>query len=122
MTSLPSDFPQLPQSMDGQELPDFINAKIIERDVRLPNYPLPSRFDFSIKKSGLFGVEEGTAFDEGATWFPLKALHFTTTAGGFSSYRAIYNEAETALYGKKGNSGYEVILEVEEYISELSGS
>ena len=122
MSSLPSDFPQLPRSVDGQELPDFINAKIIERDVRLPNYPLPDRFDFSIKKSQLFGVDEGSPFDEGAKWFPLKSVQFTTSLGGISSYRALYGRGHTALFGSIGKSGeYKIILDKDEYITGLSG-
>lgn len=123
MSRLPSDFPQLPQSVGGQALPDFMNAVIIERDVKLPGRSLPDRFDFSIKKSNLFGSEAGTAFDEGATWFPLKLVHFTSTSKGISSFRGLYGKGATSLYGKSGDAGdHKLALEKDEYITGISGT
>lgn len=103
MSSLPSDFPSLPASVGGIALPNFLNAKIIETDIKLPFSTVPDKYDFSIKNSGLFGVEEGATFDEGATWFPLKLVHITSTAKGISSYRGHYRDATTSLYGKVGD-------------------
>ncbi|KAF4570097.1 hypothetical protein EYR36_009903 [Pleurotus pulmonarius] len=96
MSRLPSDFPEMPHSVGGQTLPNFVNAKIIERNVKMPVINLPHKFDFSIKKSEAYGANTGKTFDEGATWFPLKLVHMTWTQHGASSYRT-YTDRITSL-------------------------
>jgi hypothetical protein len=103
-------------------LPDFLHAKIIERDVKLPYSSIPERYDFTIKKSACFGAESGTAFDEGATWYPLKIVRFTSNSKGISSYRGHYAEAATGTYGKVGHvDDLTLLLEKDEYITGFSG-
>ncbi|KDQ27085.1 hypothetical protein PLEOSDRAFT_1097387 [Pleurotus ostreatus PC15] len=123
MSRLPSDFPEMPRSVGGQTLPNFVNAKIIERNVKMPVVNLPHKFDFSIKKSDAFGANTGKAFDEGATWFPLKLVHMTWTANGASSYRGLYGKGATAVYGKVSD-GHELKMSLakDEYITGISGT
>ncbi|KAF9056733.1 hypothetical protein BDP27DRAFT_1242393 [Rhodocollybia butyracea] len=125
MTELPTNLPKLPKSVDGVALPDFLNAKIIERDIKLPfsASTVPERYDFSIKKSNCFGAERGTAFDEGATWYPLQVIHFTSTSKGISSYRGHYVKGATSIYGKAGDvDDLTLLLEKDECITGFSGT
>ena len=122
MSRLPDDFPKMPRSIDGQTLPDFMNAKIIKRNVKLPAGP-PPQFDFSIKKSAVYGAPGGTDFDEGATWFPLKSVHFTCSDHGIGSYRGHYGKGSTAVYGSNhpDEKKVELALARDEYIKGISG-
>ena len=120
MPGLPEDFPKMPRSIDGQTLPDFINAKIIKRNVKLPAAP-PPKFDFSIKKSEVYGAPGGTGFDEGATWFPLKRVHFTCSDHGIASYCGHYGKGNTAVYGTTHSNEYNIVLAQNEYIKGISG-
>ncbi|KAF4594280.1 hypothetical protein EYR40_009083 [Pleurotus pulmonarius] len=123
MSRLPSDFPEMPHSVGGQTLPNFVNAKIIERNVKMPVINLPHKFDFSIKKSEAYGANTGKTFDEGATWFPLKLVHMTWTQHGASSYRGLYGKGATAVYGKVGDSHeLKMSLAKDEYITGISGT
>ncbi|TFK61637.1 hypothetical protein BDN72DRAFT_435029 [Pluteus cervinus] len=124
MSSLPSNFPKLPRNVGGYVLPDFLNAKVIG-EAKLPPTPTPERFDFSIKKSGVFGTEQGVAFDEGATWFPLKLVRFTSSSQGIRSYQGLYGKGATAVYGRKDDASsnlHKLALDKDEYITGLSGT
>ncbi|ESK82696.1 pyk10-binding protein 1 [Moniliophthora roreri MCA 2997] len=123
MSELPSDFPQVPKSVDGQELPDFIKGEIIQRGIKLPFSTVPDRYDFTIKHSDCFGTEAGDPFDEGATWYPLKLVQITSTAQGLSSYQARYAQNVTGLYGKAGDANeLKLSLDEDEYITGISGT
>ncbi|KAL0956017.1 hypothetical protein HGRIS_002191 [Hohenbuehelia grisea] len=122
MSALPADFPKMPKSVGGQVLPDFINAKVIERNVKLPGAVHPEKFDFSIKKSEAFGPCEGEVFDEGATWFPLKLVHFTCSDHGIGSYRGHYGKGATGIYGAPHPNDHKVSLAKDEYIKGISGT
>ncbi|KAI3596378.1 hypothetical protein WG66_003082 [Moniliophthora roreri] len=123
MSQPPSNPPQLPRSINGIELPDFMNAKIIQRGVKLPFSTVPDRYDFTIKHSDCFGTEAGDPFDEGATWYPLKLVQITSTAQGLSSYQARYTQNVTGLYGKIGDANeLKLSLDEDEYITGISGT
>uniref|UniRef100_A0A0W0FVF9 Jacalin-type lectin domain-containing protein n=2 Tax=Moniliophthora roreri TaxID=221103 RepID=A0A0W0FVF9_MONRR len=123
MSQTPSNPPQLPRSVNGIELPDFMNAKIIQRGVKIPFSTVPDRYDFTIKHSDCFGTEAGDPFDEGATWYPLKLVQITSTAQGLSSYQARYAQNVTGLYGKAGDANeLKLSLDEDEYITGISGT
>ncbi|ESK82695.1 pyk10-binding protein 1 [Moniliophthora roreri MCA 2997] len=123
MSQTPSNPPQLPRSVNGIELPDFMNAKIIQRGIKLPFSTVPDRYDFTIKHSDCFGTEAGDPFDEGATWYPLKLVQITSTAQGLSSYQARYAQNVTGLYGKAGDANeLKLSLDEDEYITGISGT
>ncbi len=116
----------IPQSLqhgvNDHALPDFLNARILDRNVRLRTHAVSDEFDFSVKKSESFGPRQGEAFDEGATWFPLKVVHFTTTEDAISSFRALYGKGATAVYGKVQDGGdLKVALGSGEYITGIAG-
>ncbi|KAF4573599.1 hypothetical protein EYR36_008117 [Pleurotus pulmonarius] len=122
-SDLLTDFPKMPSSVGGQQLPDFMKAKIIERNVKMPIGTMPPKFDFSIKKSDAFGTGTGEIFDEGATWFPLKLVHMTWTAHGASSYRALYAKGPTAIYGQvSDHHELKMSLARNEYVTGISGT
>ncbi|KAL4257620.1 Jacalin-type lectin domain-containing protein [Pleurotus pulmonarius] len=115
----------VPQNLQrgDHDLPEFLNARILERNVRLRTHAIGDEFDFSIKKSTPFGPRQGEAFDEGAKWFPLKVVHFTTTKDAVRSFRALYGKGATAIYGKIQNEGdLTVALGSGEYITGVAGT
>ncbi|CAE6370815.1 unnamed protein product [Rhizoctonia solani] len=58
--------PKLPSSVGGQPIPDFINFEVCE-DWEVPALDeVPEKWDFSIKKSPVYGQESGAKFDQGA--------------------------------------------------------
>uniref|UniRef100_A0A0W0FLW7 Jacalin-type lectin domain-containing protein n=1 Tax=Moniliophthora roreri TaxID=221103 RepID=A0A0W0FLW7_MONRR len=123
MSQIPSDFPQIPKSVDGQELPDFISGTITGKGIKLPFSTVPDRYDFTIKHSDCFGTEAGDPFDEGATWYPLKLVQITSTTQGLSSYQARYVQNVTGLYGKIGDANeLKLSLDEGEYITGISGT
>ncbi|KAF4593381.1 hypothetical protein EYR38_009095 [Pleurotus pulmonarius] len=123
-TSNMSQTHPVPQNLQrgDHDLPEFLNARILERNVRLRTHAIGDEFDFSIKKSTPFGPRQGEAFDEGAKWFPLKVVHFTTTKDAVRSFRALYGKGATAIYGKIQNEGdLTVALGSGEYITGVAG-
>ncbi|CAE6409416.1 unnamed protein product [Rhizoctonia solani] len=96
-----SGLSDLPASVGGQPIPDFINFEIVG-DGKLPaRHEVPAEFDFSIKKSPVFGQESGEKFDEGAVWYPLREVHFALSdQTGLGHYRGHYQGRATAPAGK----------------------
>lgn len=111
-----------PDPQHDHALPDFLNARVLDRNVRLRTHTATDEFDFSTKKSKAFGPNQGEAFDEGATWFPLKVVHFTTGNDAISSFRALYGKGATAVYGKvQGGGDLKIALASGEYITGVAG-
>ncbi|KDN41949.1 hypothetical protein RSAG8_07166, partial [Rhizoctonia solani AG-8 WAC10335] len=87
--------PRLPASVGGQPIPDFMNFEVIDEELP-PLGEVPEEFDFSIKKSPVFGQESGDKFDEGAVWHPLREVKFALSDKGLGHYRGHYPGRSTA--------------------------
>ncbi|KDN34242.1 hypothetical protein RSAG8_12669, partial [Rhizoctonia solani AG-8 WAC10335] len=95
-----SGLPELPASVGGKPIPDFINFEIVG-DGKLPaRHEVPPEFDFSIKKSPIHGLESGKKFDEGAVWHPLREVKFALSDKGLGHYRGHYPGRSTAPVGQ----------------------
>ncbi|CAE6409412.1 unnamed protein product [Rhizoctonia solani] len=95
-----SGLPDLPASVGGQSIPDFMNFEIVG-DGKLPaRHEVPPEFDFSIKKSPIFGLESGKQFDEGAVWHPLREVKFALSDAGLGHYQGHYPGRSTAPVGQ----------------------
>ncbi|CUA70013.1 hypothetical protein RSOLAG22IIIB_08854 [Rhizoctonia solani] len=111
-----SGLPDLPASVGGHSVPDFINFEIVG-DGKLPTGEVPKEFDFSIKKSPVFGKESGDKFDEGAHWYPLREVKFGLSDAGLGHYQAHYPERSTIPVGQlPSTKSTELKLSKEEYI------
>ncbi|CUA72071.1 hypothetical protein RSOLAG22IIIB_10042 [Rhizoctonia solani] len=70
-------------------------------DGKLPaRREIPEEFDFSIKKSPVFGNESGEKFDEGAVWYPLREVKFALSDTGLGRYQSHYPGRSTAPVGQ----------------------
>jgi hypothetical protein len=119
MSYLPSDFPKLPTSVGGQKLPNFLKAKVIGP---ISTKPVPEKFKFDIKTSGVFGSTQGTVFNEGATWHPLQSVEFTFSDKGLASFRGCYLRRSTHLVGQPSKAHQNTVkLQKGEYIKGISG-
>ncbi|CUA70014.1 hypothetical protein RSOLAG22IIIB_08856 [Rhizoctonia solani] len=95
-----SGLPDIPASVGGQSIPDFINFEIVG-DGKLPaRHEVPPEFDFSIKKSPVSGLDSGKQFDEGAVWYPLREVKFACSDAGLGHYQGHYHGRSTAPVGK----------------------
>lgn len=94
-----ANFPDLPSSVGGQKIPDFLRFELVG-DGKLPApLPIKPEFDFSIKKSPVFGSDSGTLFDEGARWHPLREVHFAFADNTLARYQGHYLGRSTAPAG-----------------------
>ncbi|KEP47140.1 putative transmembrane protein [Rhizoctonia solani 123E] len=95
-----SGLPDLPASVGGQSIPDFMNFEIVG-DGKLPaRHEVPDEFNFSIKKSPVFGQESGKKFDQGAVWYPLREVKFALSdKTGLGHYQGHYPGRSTAPVG-----------------------
>ncbi|EJD47691.1 hypothetical protein AURDEDRAFT_123282 [Auricularia subglabra TFB-10046 SS5] len=120
MSTLPN-FPKLPASVGGQAIPDFLKFKV---KGPVKRQPLQEKFNFAVKTSPAFGSAEGTAFDEGKLWHPLRALEFTAdgATGTLQSFRAHYHARSTRLIGKEGERKTSLTLGKAEFVTGISGS
>ncbi|KAG9091081.1 hypothetical protein FS749_000096 [Ceratobasidium sp. UAMH 11750] len=100
MSNLPG-FPTLPASVGGQPIPDFLSFEIVG-DGKVPApCPIKDVFDFSIKKSPVFGRDSGDKFDQGCEWHPLRAVRFDVShANGLTGYQGYYGDRSTEVVGK----------------------
>ncbi|KAG9091082.1 hypothetical protein FS749_000097 [Ceratobasidium sp. UAMH 11750] len=100
MSNLPG-FPTLPASVGGQPIPDFLSFEIVG-DGKVPApCPVKDVFDFSIKKSTVFGRDSGDKFDQGCEWHPLRAVRFDVShANGLTGYQGYYADRSTDVVGK----------------------
>ncbi|CAE6493500.1 unnamed protein product [Rhizoctonia solani] len=95
-----SGLPDLPTSVGGQSIPDFINFEIVG-DGKLPaRHEVPPELDFSIKKSPVSGLDSGKQFDEGAVWYPLREVKFACSDTALGHYQGHYHGRSTAPVGK----------------------
>ncbi|CAE6497745.1 unnamed protein product, partial [Rhizoctonia solani] len=115
--SKPTGLPDLPASVGGQTIPDFMNFEIVG-DGKLPaRHELPPEFDFSIKKSPVFGLDSGKKFDEGAVWYPLREVKFALSDTGLGHYQAHYpGRSTTAVGGLSSTNSVGLKLSKEEHI------
>lgn len=122
MSSL-ENFPQLPASVGGQPIPDFLKFKVRGPVTRKP---VSDKFNFAITASPQFGTQEGSTFDEGKLWHPIQSLEFTSnnesTGGGLMSFRGNYQARSTRLVGKEASSKSVVKLVSGEYVKGISGT
>ncbi|CAE6475692.1 unnamed protein product [Rhizoctonia solani] len=90
--------PKLPASVGGQRIPDFMNFTVIGE---LPPLRGPVEgYDFTIKKSPVFGQESGKKFDQGAVWHPLREVKFALSdKTGLGHYQGHYPGRSTAPVG-----------------------
>ncbi|CAE6370838.1 unnamed protein product [Rhizoctonia solani] len=95
-----SGLPDLPANVGGKPVPDFMNFEIVG-DGKLPaRHEVPPEFDFSIKKSPVFGKESGDKFDEGAYWYPLREVKFALANTGLGHYQGHYHGRSTVPVGQ----------------------
>jgi hypothetical protein len=111
-------FPAVPASVGGKAIPDFLKFKVLGP---VKSHPVPEKFSFSIKDSPLFGNPQGSKFDEGKTWFPIRSVEFGHDQTGLKSFRAKYNGRVTRLRGTLPHDKSVLTLEDKEHITGISG-
>lgn len=113
-----STFPALPKvSFDGDVLPDLSHATNIG-PAPAPA-PVAPEFDFSIKKSPVFGGQGGNDFSQGAEVYAPRAVHFTLSATGLKNI-ATYSSVQDSEEKSQGTT-HKLQLDQGEYIKGISG-
>ncbi|CUA77813.1 hypothetical protein RSOLAG22IIIB_12852 [Rhizoctonia solani] len=109
--------PKLPSSVGGQSIPDFMNFEVCE-DWEVPALgEVPEKWDFSIKKSPVYGQESGAKFDQGAVWYPLREVKFAHSDTGICHYQGHYSGRSTAPVGNlESTKSAQLKLNKEEHI------